>query len=153
MSSRFLSKARVGRLALLTLFAFGLGFTAVASRAADTVAKYRVSQRWPLAGAGGWSFLVVDDAAHRLYVPRDTRVTILNTNNGDTVGEIKGLTDVRGIALDPNNELGYVSDGIAGTVHVFNRSTLRLVSSIVVGGIPDAIVFEPHPEEVYTWTR
>jgi DNA-binding beta-propeller fold protein YncE len=142
-SSHLFRKPRRGRLALLTLFAFGLGFTTVAGQTADPVAKYRVSQRWPLTGTGGWSFLVVDDAAHRLYVPRDTRVTILNTNNGNTVGEIKGLTDVRGIALDSNSDLGYVSDGIAGTVHVFNRSTLRLVSSIVVGGIPDAIVFEP----------
>ena len=142
-SSHLFRKARGGKLALLSLLALGLGFTTLAGRAVDAVAKYRVAQRWPLAGTGGWSFLVVDDAAHRLYVPRDTRVTVLNTNNGDTVGEIKGLTDVRGIALDPNGELGYVSDGIAGTVHVFNRSTLRLMSSIVVGGIPDAIVFEP----------
>jgi DNA-binding beta-propeller fold protein YncE len=143
LSDYVLRKARAGKLALLCLFVLGLGFATLAGRAADAVDRYRVSQRWPLSGTGGWSFLVVDDAAHRLYVPRDNRLTILNTNNGVPVGEINGLTDVRGLALDPNGELGYVSDGIAGTVHVFNRSTLRLVSSIVVGGIPDAIVFEP----------
>ena len=35
-------KARVGRLALLSLFALGLGFTTLAGRADDAVAKYRV---------------------------------------------------------------------------------------------------------------
>jgi DNA-binding beta-propeller fold protein YncE len=139
----------VVKLALLGIFlCTSLGTRSIAS-ASD--GNYHVLQQWPLSGDGGWNYLLTDSASNRLYVPRDNRVTVLDTRTGSTVGEIAGLTDVRSIALDTNGKLGYISDGISGSVHVFDRSTLRLTSSIVVGGIPDAIVFEPTTRNLFVF--
>jgi len=119
--------------------------------AADSATRYHVSQRWPLAGAGGWNFIFVSDHNHRLYVPRDTRITVVDTNSGLPVAEIKGLTDARGIALDPEDNVAYVTDGITGTLKVFSLSTLNLTSSVTTGGAPEAVVFEPTTRHIFTF--
>lgn len=135
--------AQFVRLSISIMLAVSIGLPASNVGATDASSKYHIAQTWPLAGNGGWSAMAVDEHTHRLYVPRDTRVAVLDTDNGRAVGEIDGLTDARAIALSQNGEVGYISDGIAGTVHLFNRSTLHLISSVVVGGTVDEIVLDP----------
>jgi YVTN family beta-propeller protein len=58
---------------------------------------------------------------------------------------------VRNIALDDSGRYGYVTDvtdGTAGLVRVFDRSTLKLVTSIPTGVVPYAIVFDPTTKSV-----
>jgi DNA-binding beta-propeller fold protein YncE len=71
---------------------------------------------------------------------------VVDTETGKVAGEVEGLTSARGIALDGVGKLGYVTDltdGTAGFVRIFDRSTLKLVTSIPTGADPDAIVFAP----------
>jgi DNA-binding beta-propeller fold protein YncE len=107
---------------------------------------FHVQEQWNVGGAGGWSHLVLDAPAHRLYISRANRIMVVDTESGKVAGEIEGLTSARGIALDGAGKFGYVSDltdGTAGFVRVFDRSALKLVASIPTGTDPDAIVFVP----------
>jgi hypothetical protein len=115
--------------------------TSIVASALD--GPYRVVAQWPLAGEGGWNYLVDDPVAHLLYIPRDNRVTVLDTRSGTTLGEIAGMIDVRALALDADGVHGFISDGVTGAVHVFDRLTLKLLSSIMIGGTVEASVFEP----------
>ena len=98
--------------------------------------------------------LVLDASAHRLYIPRTNHVMVVDTETGKVSGEVEGLTNVRNIALDDSGKYGYVTDvtdGSAGFVRVFDRSTLKLVTSIPTGLIPDAIVFDPATKSIFVF--
>ena len=75
----------------------------------------------------------------------------MDTNNGKTIGEISDLTDVRGIALDAGGKVGYIGDGISGTLQVFDVPTLKLTSSVKIGGTLDAVVLEPVAHRIFVF--
>jgi hypothetical protein len=92
-----------------------------------------IQDQWNVVGAGGWSHLVLDAPAHRLYISRANRIMVVDAETGKVAGEVEGMTSARGIALDGVGKFGYVSDltdGTAEFVRVFDRSTLKLVASI-----------------------
>jgi YVTN family beta-propeller protein len=115
---------------------------------------FHVQEQWNLGGNGGWGFLALDAAAHRLYIPRTNRIMVVDTATGKLLGEVKEMKNIREIALDDSGKYGYVTDvtdGSAGFVRVFDRSTLELVTSIATGAIPDAIVFDPTTKSVFVF--
>ena len=116
--------------------------------------QFRVKDRWNIGGKGGWGFLVLDAPAHRLYIPRTNRVMVIDTRTGKPVGEVEDMKNIRDVALDDSGKYGYatdVTDGSAGFVRVFDRSTLKLVASIPTGAVPDAIVFDPSSKSVFAF--
>lgn len=112
---------------------------------------YRVQSKWTIGGEGGWDYLATDAGAHRLYVTHGTRVEVLDTSIGKVVGSIQDLQGIHGIAFDSTGKYGYISDGRAGTVVVFDRASLQKVISIPVGTNPDGIVFEPVTKTVWAF--
>lgn len=112
---------------------------------------YKILEQLPLSGASGWRSMVEDQAAHVLYVARNDRITLLDTSKGKIIGEIPGLSDGRSIALDPDGKLGYVSDGVTGDLHIFDRVARSLISTVVLGGTPDEVVFEPTTSRIFVF--
>ena len=112
---------------------------------------YHLAATWKLAGEGFWDYLTVDNATHRLYIPRDTRVQVVDTRNGKLVGEIKGLEEAHGVALVPALGLGFATSGGGNCVLVFDLKTLAPVGApIPVGAGPDAIAYEPTTKQLFT---
>jgi YVTN family beta-propeller protein len=141
-----------------TLLAFGIAstFATQSLRAATPTAlsQFHVQDQWNLGGKGGWGFLVLDAPVHRLYIPRTNRVMVVDTDNGKSIGEVGEMKNVRNIALDDFGRYGYVTDvtdGSAGFVRVFDRTTLKLVTSIPTGAVPAAIVFDPVSKSVFAF--
>ncbi len=89
--------------------------------------------------------------AHRLYVTHGPRVEVLDSDTGKVVGSITGLKGTHGVALDDAGKYGYVSDGGANAVVVFDRTSLATVASIPAGTNPDGIVFEPKTKTVWAF--
>jgi YVTN family beta-propeller protein len=112
---------------------------------------YHIVDRWKLGGEGGWDYLLADPPAHRLYLTHGSRVDVLDTQTGKAVGAITNLQGTHGVALDGAGKLGYISDGRANAVVVFDRATLAIVATIPVGQNPDAIIFEPSTQTVWTF--
>ena len=100
--------------------------------------------------AGG-IILPPTQSAHRLYVTHGPRVEVLDTNSGKVVGSITGLKGTHGVALDDDGKYGYVSDGGANAVIVFDRSSFATVASVPAGTNPDGIVFEPVTKTVWAF--
>ena len=126
------------------------GFFA-AARPVAAQGPYRILDRWKLADAGGWDYLLADSPAHRLYITRGDHVDVLDSRTGKLIGSIVGLKGTHGVALDPAGKFGYISDGAANAVVVFDRSTLTTVGMIATGANPDAIVFEPATQTVWAF--
>jgi len=115
---------------------------------------YRVANRWQIGGKGGWAALAVDSEAHRLYIPRTDRVMVIDEESGKVEQEIPGIKNARGIALDDHGQYGYVADptdGTAGFLRVFDRSTFKLVASVPTGLVPAAVVFDSLTREVFAF--
>lgn len=134
----------------LTLTA-SLAGALLASDAAFAQTPYTVLTRWTIGGEGGWDYLTSDPVGHRLYVTHGPRVEVLDSDTGKVVGSITGLKGTHGVALDDVGKYGYISDGGANVVVVFDRTSLEKLASIPAGANPDGIVFEPVTKTVWAF--
>jgi YVTN family beta-propeller protein len=132
---------------------FAASFAGVLLTPSTAVAQqpYHILTKWTIGGEGGWDYLTSDPKAHRLYVTHGPRVEVLDTDSGKIVGSITGLKGTHGVALDDSGKYGYISDGGANVVVVFDRSSLATVASIPAGSNPDGIVFEPVTKTVWAF--
>ena len=112
---------------------------------------YRVLDHWKIGGTGGWDYLVADPGAHRLYLTHGPRVEVIDSREGKIIGAITGLKGTHGVALDPNGRFGYISDGGANAVVIFDRQTLATVATIPAGTNPDGITFEPLTKTIWAF--
>lgn len=114
--------------------------------------SYHVTARYLLGGNGGWDYLTYDAAAKHLYISRSTHVMVVDPWTGSVIGDIPSTPGVHGIALAPDLDKGFTSNGAAGTVTVFRPSTLAVLGTIQTQAKnPDAIVYEPVTHRVYTF--
>jgi len=112
---------------------------------------YSVEDRWKVGGEGGWDYLLADSSVQRLYITHGGRVEVLDAATGKSIGAITGLKGTHGVALDDSGRYGYISDGGANAVVVFDRKSLQTVTSISAGTNPDGIVFEPVTKTVWAF--
>ncbi len=113
--------------------------------------QYAVETKWTVGGDGGWDYLAVDAGAHRLYLTHGPRVDVLDTASGKVVGSITGLQGTHGVVFDSDGKTGYISDGRANEVVIFDRATLAKLGSIPAGMNPDGMVFEPKTKTVWAF--
>jgi YVTN family beta-propeller protein len=140
--------------ARLALLAALLAPLAIASTTATPI-TFHVEDQWSIGGKGGWGFLVVDASAHRLFVPRTDHISVVDTVTGKVLADIPGMVNLRNVALDDSGKYGYatdVTDGTAGFVRVFDRSSFKLVASIPTSPIPFAIVYDPATKLVFAFS-
>ncbi len=65
------------------------------------------------------------------------------------VGEIPNTEGVHGIALAPEFNRGFTSNGRADTVTIFDMKTLAVIDTVQAGTNPDAIVYDPASKRVF----
>src|SRR6195256_7042609 len=95
--------------------------------------SYHIIKKIAIPGQGGWDYLIVDEAARRLYVSHATQVEVLDIDSGAIVGKIPNTLGVHGIAIAPELGRGFVSDGQASTVTVFDLKTLKTIAEVPTG--------------------
>ncbi len=105
----------------------------------------------PVGTAGGWDYLSIDPAIHRLFVAHATRVVVIDTLSARIVVTIAAPPGVHGVAVAPGLGLGFVSDGQAGQVSIVDLATLKTVGRVPAGGNPDCIQYEAGRNEVYAF--
>ena len=112
---------------------------------------YSVIKKIPIAGTGSWDYLAVDEAARRLYVSHGTQVEVVDIDSGTVVGNIPNTKGVHGIAIAPEFGRGFVSDGQANTVTIFDLKTLKPIADVPTGQKPDAIIYDPATSRVFAF--
>jgi DNA-binding beta-propeller fold protein YncE len=112
---------------------------------------YHFSKEIPIGGEGGWDYLTVDAAAHRLYVSHATHVVVIDTVAAKVVGDIPDTPGVHGVAIASDLGKGFVSNGREAKASMFDLKTLKLIQKIDTGENPDGILYEPARKEVYTF--
>ena len=104
---------------------------------------YAIEKKWVIGGSGNWDYLTLDPAARQLFVTHQNTVQVVDVDSGAVAGQVSGFGEAHAVALNPNGETGYVSDGRANKVFFFDRRTFRIDTSVDVPASPRALVFEP----------
>jgi YVTN family beta-propeller protein len=121
---------------------------AVAAPPAD---GYSIVKKIPIPGEGSWDYLSVDEGARRLYVSHGTQVEVVDVDSGAVVGNIPNTPGVHGIAVAAELGRGFVSNGKASTVTIFDLNTLKPIADVPTGQKPDAIIFDPATSRVFAF--
>ena len=141
------------KILLLTFAVLVLMTTATTALGANGAPQFKVQETWPIGGDGKWGNLTLDGHAHLLYISRATHVQIVDTNTGKLAGDITGFKHTRGVALDAAGKYGYISDGEADQIVVFDRSSRQIALKIDAPKGPDFIIFEPQTERVLAFNH
>jgi len=119
------------------------------SYAADT--GYHVIKRLELGGEGGWDYLTVDSVGRKLYISRGTHVMVVDIGTDKLIGDIPDTPGVHGIAVAPEINRGFISNGRNNTSTIFNLTNLKVVGQVQTGMNPDAILYDPANKRVFTF--
>jgi len=111
----------------------------------------KVLNKIKIGGSGGWDYLTLDSPARRLYLTHGTTVEVVDLNAGKVVGQIAQLHGVHGIAVAPEVNKGFISNGSSNSVTVFDLKTLAKIGEPATGQNPDSICYEPKTQRVFTF--
>ena len=117
------------------------------------VPAYHLLQTMPVGGTGGWDYLTVDAAAHRLYASHGTQVEVLDLQTHQRVGSVLNTPGVHGIAPVPQLGRGYITCGRTNTVSIFDLSTLEVTGTLPTGAKPDAVLFDAYSGRVFVFNN
>jgi YVTN family beta-propeller protein len=119
---------------------------------AQSAASFELYKKIPVPGNGGYDYIKIDTLNNRLYVSHGTNVTVIDLKSEQIVGSIDQMTGVHGIAIAPEFQRGFISDGKANAVVVFDLQTFKPVKTIPISGKdPDAIMYDPYSKQVFTF--
>jgi len=119
---------------------------------AQSDSGYHVVKKTMIGGEGFWDYLYADSPARQLYVSHGDHVVVVNMDDLKVVGEIPKTDGVHGIAVAPEFNHGFTSNGRSSTVTIFDLKTLKVVKEVpVTGKNPDAILYDPISKKLFTF--
>jgi DNA-binding beta-propeller fold protein YncE len=141
----------LGMLALLLATTACQPSRSIAPAAAPSADDLRVLMTFPAGGEGGWDYPTFDPDSHRLYLAHATRVMVLDADKGTLIGEVADTPGVHGVAVVPDRNLGFATNGRDSSVSVFDLKTLQTLKKIKAGKKPDAILYDPASKRVFAF--
>ena len=115
---------------------------------------YHLLKKYDLGAAPGgkeyWDYITFDASTRRLYISHNTEVKVVDADSGAIVGSIPDLKRVHGIVVMDDLGRGFISDGGADEVVVFDLKTLKPTGHIKTGGNPDCIIYDPASKHIFT---
>jgi YVTN family beta-propeller protein len=136
---------------LVCIAAVALLAGAVCALAADD--PYHLITEIKIGGAGQWDYLSVDAENRRLYVMHSgaNSINVVDIDKNTLVGEIADTPGVHGFVAVPALGKGFSSNGRENKSSVVDLKTLKTLSKVDTGMNPDAILYEPKKQEIYTF--
>ncbi|HKT11768.1 MAG TPA: YncE family protein [Terriglobia bacterium] len=137
---------------VVTALAAPLVTGAARPRRSSSPVHYHIVKKVVLGGEGFWDYLGFDPQNRHLFVSHGTHVIVINPDTYKVVGDIPDTPGVHGIAVAPELNRGFISDGRADEVTVFNLKTLKTIGTVkVTGHNPDGIIYDPASQRVFTF--
>jgi YVTN family beta-propeller protein len=117
--------------------------------------SYHLLKKISLGAAEGggeyFDYLTLDAAARRVYLSHGTEVEVLDADSGSVVGKIAGLKRDHGVALVPELGRGFITDGDAGQVVIFDLKTLKTIGQVKADTDADSILYDPVSKRVFVF--
>ena len=110
---------------------------------------WTVVDTFHVGGEGGWDYLTVDPASHRLYVPRSKSTMVVDADSGKAIAEIPGQQRAHGVAIVPEVGRGFITDGGGnGAIEIFDLKTNAVLGTLVTLPDSDGIIYDPSTKSV-----
>src|SRR5260370_39758065 len=93
--------------------------------------------------------MTFDASTGRLNISQNSEVKVVDADSGAVVGSIPDLKRVHGIVVMDDLGRGFISDGGADKVVVFDLKTLKATGHIKTGGNPDCIIYDPASKHIF----
>jgi YVTN family beta-propeller protein len=111
---------------------------------------YTLAKLVPLGPGERWDYVTFDPSQNRVYVAHGDHVSVVDAVSGATLGTVGPLAGgTHGIAISPENGVGFTDDGKAGIAVVFDLKTLRILKQIPTAPDADGIVYDPASRHVF----
>jgi DNA-binding beta-propeller fold protein YncE len=127
----------------------------VAALASPPESGYHLIKKVPLGKAAGgveyFDYITVDADGRRIYVSHGSEVKVLDADNFSIVGTISGLKKCHGVAVVPELGKGFITDGDAASVVVFDMKSLKKTGEIKSYPDTDAIIYDPASKLIFTF--
>lgn len=124
---------------------------ATAAPQAAGASGYHLIKKVKLGGTGGWDYLTVDQATHRVFISRGTKVIVVDPTTEKVLGEIPDTQGVHGIALAAEFNRGYTTNGRTSNSTIFDMTTLKKLGEAKTDKDPDAVIYDPFSKRVFTF--
>jgi DNA-binding beta-propeller fold protein YncE len=143
------------RLALV----FSIVLSAACVLAGSPAAGYHLLKKVPFGAAPGsgstreyFDYVVVDPAARRVYLSHLTEIIVVDADTGEKVGTITGdWKRVHGVALAPEMNHGFITDGDGAQIIMFDLKTLKIIKSIKGEEDADWILYDPASKRIFAF--
>src|ERR1700724_2855521 len=118
--------------------------TGIVAMASPPGPGYHLLKKIHLSAAPGggedFDYITVDSAARRVYLSHGAEVKVLDADNFSVVGPLSGLKRCHGVVVLPELGKGFITDGDAATVAVFDLKTFKVTGKIKSAKGTDSIV-------------
>jgi hypothetical protein len=116
---------------------------------------YHLIKKVPLGAAPGggeyFDYVTVDSTSRRVYLSHGTEVKVLDADNYSVVGTVTGLKKCHGVVVLPKLGKGFITDGEAANVTVFDLKTLKVTGEIKSAKDTDSIFYDPASKLIFTF--
>ena len=117
--------------------------------------NYHLLKSVPLGAAPGggeyFDYLTVDAASRRVYVSHGTEVKVVDADTAAVVGTITGLKRCHGIAIVESLGKGFITDGDAAKVFIFDTKTLKITGEVKTDKDSDSIIYDPASKHIFAF--
>jgi len=112
--------------------------------------SYHVARTITLGGDGGWDYIALDTAGHRLFIARQDRIMVVSEDSGRVLGEIQGLNRAHGVAFDYASGHGFATSGADSQVTMFDLRTLAVLGRTTAAVDDDGVLYDPATRHIFT---
>jgi YVTN family beta-propeller protein len=119
-----------------------------------TKAGYHQLTKYSFGAAEGstreyFDYITVDSDARRVYLSRGTEIDVIDADSGALIGKITGLKKDHGVAIAQEFGRGFISDGGAGKVVIFDLKTLKQTGEAKADKDADCVIYDPASKRVF----
>ena len=117
--------------------------------------SYHLLKKIPFPAAEGgreyFDYITFDAAARRIYLSHGTEVLVVEADTGTLAGKITGLKRCHGVVLVPDLGRGFITDGDAAEIVMFDAKTLKTLGRIKGEQDADAIRYDPASKRIFVF--
>jgi DNA-binding beta-propeller fold protein YncE len=139
----------ISLVSILVWFACVFGIAADAPQSTYHLAKTYKFGAAP-GGAEYFDYITVDPQARRVFLSHGSEVLVMNADTGAIQGKISGFKRQHGVALAHDIGRGFITDGDAGSVTIFDLKTLQKISDVKAAEDADCVVYDAVSKRVFT---
>ena len=119
---------------------------------AGAATNYELLKKVAVAGAGGWDYVIVDEAARRVYIAHATQVDVMDADSLAVVGTIPNTPGAHGVAIATEFGRGYITAGkadaaLAASIFHYNETSVAQTKAYLAErGVPVRFIQRAAPE-------